>query len=133
MAALTTEDRLAIGELLAAYCWTIDFGRWDDLPGFFTTDCRLDFGTLGVHEGHDGVRRFAKMIGGIGVRMRHYTTNVVVTGDGASAESRSYVLAFVGEPGALQTTTGRYEDRLVKQDGRWLLRERRAVIEMPAR
>ena len=86
-----------------------------------------------MHEGHDGVRRFATMLSGIGVRMRHYTTNLVVTGDGDRASARSYVLAFVGEPGTLQTTTGRYEDALVKRDGRWLLRERRAVIEMPSR
>jgi hypothetical protein len=26
-------------------------------------------------------------------------------------------------------TTGRYEDEVVKRDGRWLLRKRRAVIE----
>jgi len=28
-------------------------------------------------------------------------------------------------------TTGRYEDEVVKRDGRWLIRRRRAVIETP--
>jgi hypothetical protein len=28
-------------------------------------------------------------------------------------------------------TTGRDEDEFVKRDGRWLLRRRRGVIEMP--
>jgi hypothetical protein len=63
--------------------------------------------------------------------MRHYTTNLVLEGDATSARARSYVLAFTGTGPAQHHATGRYEDRLVKVDGRWRIRERRAVIELP--
>jgi hypothetical protein len=132
MTQLSAEDRLAIGELLAAYCSAIDLGRWETLPELFTDDCRLDFGaTMGVHEGREGLRAFADALRSAGIRMRHYVTNVVVSGDGDRARAECYVLAFVGEPGSLSQTTGRYEDELVKRGGRWAIRVRRAVIELP--
>jgi 3-phenylpropionate/cinnamic acid dioxygenase small subunit len=132
--SLTTDDRLAIGELLARYARAIDFRRWDELPTFFTPDCVVDFGrVMGVHEGHDGVRRMAEMIDGTGLTMRHYVTNVIVErADGERADVTSYVLALTGPAfGSLAQTTGRYDDELVKRDGRWLIQRRRAVIEMP--
>jgi hypothetical protein len=131
MPDLTADDRLAIGELLAAYCWAIDHGRWEELPGLFTDDCRLDFGDLmGVFEGREGLRRFTDTLRGTGVPMRHYTTNLVLRGDGARARAESYVLALTGPPGGRTPTTGRYDDELVKLDGRWRIRVRRAVIEL---
>lgn len=131
---LAAEDRLAIGEVLARYLRAIDFARWDDLPALFTPDCVLDFGSvMGVHEGHGGLRRIADMIGATGLTMRHYSTNVIVEPNGDdAAHVVSYVLAFTGPAfGSLLPTTGRYEDEFVRRDGRWLIRRRRAVIEMP--
>jgi len=124
MTQLSAEDRLAIGELLAAYCHAIDLGRWETLPELFGE-------TMGVHEGREGLRAFADLLRSSGIRMRHYVTNLVVSGDGDRARAESYVLAFVGEPGTLRQTTGRYEDELVKRGGRWAIRVRRAVIELP--
>ena len=130
---LSPEDRLAIHEVLAAYCHAIDFGRWDNFPSLFTDDCRLDFGSvMGVFEGRDGIARFVDMMRGLGLLMRHYTTNVVVSGDGGRARAESYVLAVTGPPGSSHQTTGRYEDELVKRDGRWHLRVRRALLDTPA-
>ncbi len=132
MSQLTAADRLEIAELLARYCRAIDQGRWDELPTLFTPDCTVDFGkVMGTHEGHDGVRNMARMIGGTGLTMRHYLTNVIIDGDGDRAEVMAYVLAFTGTgPGSLTSTTGRYEDVVEKRDGRWLLRHRRGVIEL---
>ena len=133
MSQLSAEDRFAIAEVMAAYCHAIDLGRWDTLPTLFTADCRLDFGSLmGVFEGTEGVRRFAETLKGIGLFMRHYTTNVILSGDGARAHGESYVLAITGRPGASSQATGRYEDEFVKDDGRWRLRVRRAIIDQPA-
>jgi len=130
---LTADDRLAIVDLLARYCRCIDFKRWDEITSFFTPDCVVDFGkVMGMHEGHEGVRRMAEMIGGTGLMMRHYSTNVMIEGDGEHVDVTSYVLAFTGTAaGSLMPTTGRYEDALVKRDGRWLIRRRRGIIEMP--
>ena len=130
---LTTDDRLAIAEIMAAYCHAIDLGRWDDFPALFTEDCRLDFGSLmGVFEGQEGIRRFAETMQRIGIFMRHYTTNLIVKGDGERVRAESYVLAITGAPGSSGQTTGRYEDELVKVSGRWRLRVRRAILDQPA-
>lgn len=131
MAQLSTEDRQEIAELVARYCWAIDQRRWDGFLELFTDDCRLDFGdVMGVFEGRAGLERFTTVMTGLALFMRHYTTNLIVQGDGAEAQARSYVLALTGP--TRNQATGRYEDRLVKVNGRWRIRERRAVIEMPA-
>lgn len=132
MTQLTPEDKLAIGEILAAYCHCIDLGRWEELRTLFTDDCKLDFGNIfGVFEGTDGVRRFSDTLAGLGLFMRHFTTNVVIRGDGERARVESYVLAVTGAPGAQAQTTGRYEDEFVKLGGRWRLRVRRALLDAP--
>jgi uncharacterized protein (TIGR02246 family) len=128
---LSTEDRLAIAEVLARYCHLLDQGRWDEFRTLFTDDCRLDFGqVMGVWEGAEQIRAFTEQLASIGVFMRHYTTNVVLAGDGERARAESYVLAITGPSGSRLQSTGRYEDELVKRDGRWLIRARRAVLEV---
>jgi hypothetical protein len=132
MSQLTTEDRLDIQDLMARYSRAIDFGRWDELPGFFTEDCTLDFGKLmGSHRGRDAVAGFATTLEGTGLTMRHYVTNCIIEGGGDRATATTYVLAFTGQIGSLMPTTGRYEDELRKVGGRWLLHVRRGIIEMP--
>jgi len=130
---LSSEDRVAIAEIMATYCHAIDLGRWEDFPTLFTEDCRLDFGSvMGVFEGTAGVRRFAETMQGIGLFMRHYTTNLIVRGDGERARAESYVLAITGAPGSSSQTTGRYEDEFVKVGGAWKIRVRRAILDTPA-
>jgi hypothetical protein len=132
VSTLTAEDRLDIQELMARYSRAIDFGRYEELPGFFTADCTLDFGKLmGSHQGRDAVARFGTMLAGAGLTMRHYVTNCIIEGDAERATATTYVLAFTGQKGSLTPTTGRYEDELRKVDGRWLLHVRRGIIEMP--
>jgi hypothetical protein len=134
MSPLTTDDRLAIQELMALYSRCIDFGRWDELPDLFTEDCTLDFGAvMGQHQGRDAVRKFAGMLASTGLTMRHYVTNCIISGTGEQADATTYVLAFTGQPGSLHPTTGRYEDQLRKVGGRWLLHVRRGIIEMRPR
>ncbi len=133
MSQLSADDRLAIQEIIATYCHALDLGRWEEFAALFTDDCRLDFGSLmGVYEGRAGVRSFTERMAGLGLFMRHYTTNVVLAGDGERARGQSYVLAITGPPGASLTTTGRYEDEFVKVSGRWRLRVRRALLDQPA-
>ncbi len=133
MSQLSSDDRFAIAEIMAAYCHAIDLGRWEGFPDLFTEDCRLDFGRLmGVFEGTAGVRRFVETMQGLGLFMRHYTTNTIVRGDADRARAESYVLALTGPPGSSSQTTGRYEDELVKVGGRWRIRVRRAILDTPA-
>jgi len=130
---LSAEDRLAIAEVVGAYCHAIDLGRWDELCTMFTADGRLDMGqVMGVYEGHAGLRKFGDTLKATGIFMRHYTTNLVIRGDGERARAECYVLAATGQPGDLHQTTGRYEDDFVKQNGRWLLRSRRVLLDVPS-
>jgi hypothetical protein len=129
---LSAADKQAISEVIAAYCHCIDLGRWDELQTLFVDDCKLDFGKLmGVFEGRAGVKRFADTLAGIGLFMRHFTTNVVIRGDGDRARAESYVLAITGPSGGRAETTGRYEDEFVKDAGEWRIRVRRALLDAP--
>ena len=111
MSLLSTEDRLEIAELCARYCWAIDQRSWDGFVDLFTEDCRLDFGAvMGLFEGHDGIRRFTATMSDLDLFMRHYSTNLVIEGDGGEARARSYVLAITGPGEARRQATGRYED-----------------------
>ena len=131
MSQLSSEDRLAITEVLARYCHAIDQRRWESFGDLFTDDCRLDFGAvMGVFEGREGIARFTQTMDATGIFMRHYSTNVVLHGDGARVRAESYVLAITGPTGSRMQTTGRYDDELVKVGGRWRIRVRQATIEL---
>jgi hypothetical protein len=132
VSTLSVEDRSAIAEIIASYCHALDLGRWDEFRTFFVEDCTLDFGRLmGVFEGSEGVQRFTEIMAGLGLFMRHFTTNIVIRGDGERARVESYVLAITGPSGGRAQTTGRYEDEFVKVDGRWRIRVRRALLDEP--
>jgi len=128
---LSTDDRLAIQDAIHRYAHALDASRWDDMAALFADDSVLDVGPMGTYEGRAGVRRFGDLLGPMGLTMRHYVTNIVITGDGASAHARVYVLAFTGEPGAQRPNTGFYEDDLVKRDGRWLFQRRNVLLDVP--
>ena len=132
MSEFTVADRSAIAEIMARYCHCIDLKRWDELQTLFADDCKLDFGKLlGVFEGRDGVKRFSDTLAGLGLFMRHFTTNVVIRGERDRARADSYVLAITGPTSSRAQTTGRYEDEFVKEAGEWRFRVRRAVFDEP--
>ena len=130
MSQLTADDRLAIAEVIARYCHHVDQRQWETFGELFTDDCRLDFGNvMGTFEGRDGITRFTQTIDATGVFMRHFTTNVVLRGDGTRVRGETYVLAITGPTGSRMQTTGRYDDEFVKAGGRWCIRERRTTLE----
>lgn len=132
MSTLTAADRLDIIELIAVYSRCIDEPRFDDLVGLFAPDGAIDCGPLGQYQGAEGVAQFAGVLKSVGQMMRHYTSNVIIRGDGTRATAQVYVLALVGPgPGKLNTTTGFYEDEFVKRDGRWLFQSRKVLLDYP--
>lgn len=134
MADITTEDRLAIGELVARYCHIIDRGRWDELPDLFTADGTLDLRPLmGLFEGADGVRGFCDMMRPLPIVMRHFTTNLVLAGDGPGrARGECYVIAMTGVDGpSPQQMTGFYDDVFVNTPAGWRIASRRVMPDVP--
>ena len=121
--------REAIRETVARYAHLVDRGRIDELVDLFVEDGVLEAGDRPPARGRAAIRELfletGKRLASASARplIRHYVSNLAidVTGpDDATAES--YFLA-VTERGP--DHWGRYRDRLVQVDGRWLFQHRR--------
>jgi hypothetical protein len=132
------EDREAIRELQATYCFLVDDGRIDELvDGCFAEDARCDFrrrssglGPL-VAEGHEEIRAFFKnSVAGLLGEMSHTVHNhrIAIEGDSASAESYFELTAVDAASGEAILGGGRYFDRFRRLAGTWRFEERRAEI-----
>ena len=129
----TTElaARLAITETLALYCRGIDRCDPEQLAAAFTPDAMIDYG--------DGAKPIAETIPGLmaglgSMRLtQHNISNTVMRIDGetAKAETNCVALHLIPSPeGEIELVVGgRYLDRLVSQDGRWLIAERLYVMD----
>ncbi len=130
-APMTLDDRIAIQDLVARYAWALDTGDIDALIACFTPDARIVeevFEDPDVWEGHDGIRRISehyRNAKGFPGR-QHHTSQLMVEGGGEAADARSFVFVTEchGEPPYLLRFTGYYQDKVVKQDGQWLFKER---------
>jgi hypothetical protein len=124
-------DRLAIGETLALYCRGIDRCDPDQLAAVFTSSALIDYG--------DGARPVTEVIPGLmaglgAMRLtQHNISNTVMRIDGARARAETNCVALhiiPGPEGEIELVVGgRYLDRLVKEQGRWLIAERLYVMD----
>ncbi len=128
---LTLEDRFAIQDLVARYAWALDTGDIDALVACFTADARMVeevFEDPDVWEGHDGIRRVSEHYRNAPnfPGRQHHTSQLLVEGDADAARAKSmvFVTECHGEPPYLLRFAGYYQDELVKQDGRWLFKQR---------
>lgn len=129
----TTElaARLAIAETLALYCRGIDRCDPEQLAAAFTPDAMIDYG--------DGAKPIAETIPGLmsglgSMRLtQHNISNTVMRIDGetAKAETNCVALHLIPAPdGDIELVVGgRYLDRLVRHDERWLIAERLYIID----
>jgi uncharacterized protein (TIGR02246 family) len=118
---LETGDVVAIQQLYAGFCNTLDDGEADAFAECFTTDA--SFGGVGTPvQGHDALRKFA--VDMVGKNVRHVATGVYVEGDGDEAMGRAYLVAYRGSRPAKLLATGRYRDRIRRVDGSWRFAER---------
>jgi 3-phenylpropionate/cinnamic acid dioxygenase small subunit len=146
------EDYIAIEQLLMRYAAALNTGDADAYVSLFTPDAEFDLkrdvdepAFLGPFIGHDALRKqwFPDADpNGVPDRrfgpMRHVTTNYEIDVDGDAATVRAFFMEVVSNgdnspPGSKPPTVhamGRYEDRLVKRDGRWLFSKRTVVIDM---
>jgi 3-phenylpropionate/cinnamic acid dioxygenase small subunit len=62
---------------------------------------------------------------------RHFVTNILVEVDGDTARSRCHLFVTTAADGGKPTMslTGEYEDFLVRENGKWLFRERRVHVD----
>ena len=133
MSVLEEKDR--IRELLASYCFHYDEAQFDRWLSLWTEDGVLDVDgqLIRGRAGLEGFTKAAVLVDGK-PPMKHLVLNEIVSVDGDTATSRCYLLVVRrSQDGTLVTSTaGTYEDRLVKQNGRWYFAERRLRRDLRA-
>jgi SnoaL-like domain len=125
----TIEDKDAIRELMAEYCFRLDDGRYEEMAALFTEDGTWDT-AFGKATGWVAIAELARDIrasaGAERPRAAHLVTNIIIALDGAEAEVRSNWVVMQNSPqGPKVGSGGAYADRIVRQDGRWLFRYRK--------
>ncbi len=127
--ATETQDRDAIRELLAVYCFKLDAGLHEEMAALFTDDGTWDtaFGTGTTRPGIVAqLQKIAALGSGPRPRRAHLTTNIVIEMNGDAATVRSnWTVIENSATGPRISSGGEYRDQVVKQDGRWLFRYRK--------
>lgn len=134
------EDQRAIEELKYAYTAALDGGYdLDRICSLFTRDGRWVANGFGDFRGHEEIRAFFAGLSSSIAYAQHYATSphVEVAEDGLSATSEWRLLCVCGrlhrDDPSIQlpiVEVGRYHDRLVKQEGRWLFAELRVEVSL---
>jgi 3-phenylpropionate/cinnamic acid dioxygenase small subunit len=122
------EDKDAIHELMAEYCFRLDDGRYDDMAALFTEDGTWHT-AFGKATGRAAIAEFAAGLrahrAGPTPRAIHHVTNIVITLDGNRAKVRSNWTTVQNSPdGPKIGSGGAYDDEMIKIDGRWFFRYR---------
>jgi len=128
---LTTEDRLAIHELIGLYGLVIDEREWHRVDELFTDDVIYDMGELGL-----GVLRGRAAVQDLWTTQEHlhpvahHATNIVVTpgDDGDTARVISKGLG-VGRKGRVGSVT--YRDVVRRTATGWRIASRHARLRLP--
>jgi hypothetical protein len=124
-------DFLEIQRLMFSFNARFDDGDPDGFAALFTEDGFLDAGSGPCPTDED---RRAKVIDSRSrPPHRHYTTNVLIDpdeNDPSKARSYGHYIYMELIDGTIQTKSfGTYKDELVKQDGRWLFKHRKATAD----
>ena len=135
--AVSASDILLIQNLLNQYCHAVDRGSVDDILEVFHPDgvLRPVYQGDAAHKGRDAIRAWYQKYDGsvrAGVeQMRHKISAPYIQVDGDRARSVCYLDAdFIAKAtGEMGVATGRYEDELVRDQGRWWIAERIIIVE----
>jgi len=123
------EDKDAIREVLAEYCFRLDDGRFAEMAELFTEDGTWDT-AFGKATGRAAIAELARSLRARAEEPRpravHLVTNIATTLDGARAQVRSnWMVMQNSSQGPRVGSGGAYIDEMVRADGRWLFRYRK--------
>jgi uncharacterized protein (TIGR02246 family) len=123
------EEKDAIREVMAEYCFALDGGRYDDMAALFTEDGTWDT-AFGKATGRAAIAGLARDIrakaGDNRPRAVHLVTNIAISLSSKKAEVRSNWTVVQNSPeGPKIGSGGAYADQMVKQQGRWCFRYRK--------
>jgi SnoaL-like domain len=117
-------EKLAIQELCARYCQTIDSQDSDGWADCFVEEGAFEFDGWAIR-GRAALREYAE-VHARHMRYRHMTVNCLYEVNGNQATGRATTVVTLATEGGFKILgQGGYQDRLVKQDGRWLIELRR--------
>ena len=127
------EEKEAIREVLAEYCFQLDGGRYEEMAALFTEDGIWDT-AFGKARGRAEIAALARDIraraGENRPRAIHLVTNIVIAltdgPEGDSAEVCSNWTVVQNSPtGPKIGSGGGYADQMVKEGGQWRFRYRK--------
>jgi len=115
------EDRTAISELRARYSFLVDQGKGPEAADLFTEDGEFH-GPVRSYVGRDEhIKHYSQQILS---GMWHFICNEIIDIDGDSATGQCYCEMPSVFEGESYVCACRYDDVLVKQDGRWKFKSR---------
>jgi len=125
----TIEEKDAIREVLAEYCFRLDDGRFAEMAALFTEDGTWDT-AFGKATGRAAIAELARSLraGAEQPRPRavHLVTNIAIALEGPRAAVRSNWTVVQNSPeGPKIGSGGSYQDEMVKEGGSWLFRYRK--------
>ena len=123
------EDKEAIREVLAEYCFRLDDGRFAEMAALFTEDGTWDT-AFGPATGRAAIAELASSLRTRGEQPRpravHLVTNIAITLDGDRASVRSNWMVMQSSPqGPRIGSGGAYLDEMVRSGTSWRLRYRK--------
>ena len=131
------EDRVQIRYTMAVYCNSVDSGDVDGVVSAFTDDAQLELSSGTKVRGKAAIRAFYLPVIGpdrpdraagepIPLLRHNLTTSRVEFVDDNTAQGWTYFMTLTRHG---LDHAGRYVDRLVRQGERWLLDDRRILVE----
>jgi hypothetical protein len=125
--ASISEDRDAIRDLYARYCFHIDTGTAEQWAALFTA--QGEFAGIGDPVvGTEALTSFAANSLGRGTATHHLVANEVIDVDGDSATGTASIALYVAGSPAM---VGRYQDSLQRVDGNWRFARRFFAADAP--
>lgn len=126
---ITTEDKIAIGELIARFAHYSDFGEWGQLETLFTPDVVTEMEGIPLkYEGIAAQVEHAKESDNqTQGKNRHYNFNLFIEEENGEVVAHYFFMNVNagGVPMAAQiVTSGRMRDTVVKTDAGWKISRR---------
>jgi len=131
ISVMNEEDK--VRNLQNAYGYYVDRKMWDDVTDLFTTDGALSIANVGVYDGPKSIRRALERSGPAGLKhgqlneLMQLDMSVAIEPGGMEARARGLEFGMLGEAdkGTAFYTLAIFENRYVKQNDIWRIREMR--------
>src|SRR5688572_12632356 len=131
IAVMNDEDK--VRNLQNAYGYYMDRKMWDDVTDLFTADGALSIADVGVYDGPKSIRRALERSGPAGLKhgqlneLMQLDMAVAIEPGGTEARARGLEFGMLGEAdqGTAFYTLAIFENRYVKQNEIWRIREMR--------